>query len=102
MPKSKYSIRLLALAEQDFSEIIEYILAENPSAALAVAEEIEHQLKLLESNPNLGRIPNEEDLQKLGYRYLVVRNYLIFYKFEGQTIWVYRILHGARDYKPLL
>jgi len=102
VPKSKYTIRLLSLAEQDFTEIIEYILAENQTAALSTASKIEHNLKLLESNPHLGRIPNDEELEKLGYRYLIVLDYLIFYKIEARTIFVYRIIHGARDYKPLL
>ena len=33
---------------------------------------------------------------------LIVLDYLIFYKIEGTTIFVYRILHGARNYKSLL
>jgi len=38
----------------------------------------------------------------MGYRFLVVQNYLIFYTIEDRTIWVHRILHGARDYLSLL
>jgi toxin ParE1/3/4 len=99
--KSKYSVRLLSIAEQDFNELVEYILLENPSAALSVSEKIEKNLKLLESNPHLGRIPNDEELARMGYRYLIVLDYLIFYKIEAQTILVYRIIHGARNYKSL-
>lgn len=101
MRKSKYSVRLLSIAEQDFNELVEYILLENPSAALSVSEKIEKNLKLLESNPHLGRIPNDEELARMGYRYLIVLDYLIFYKIEAQTILVYRIIHGARNYKSL-
>lgn len=102
MPKSKYTVRLLSIAEQDFTEIIEYILIENYSAALSIASKIENGLTLLESNPNIGRIPNDDELHKLGYRYLIILDYLIFYKIEARTIYVYRIIHGARNYKPLL
>ena len=38
----------------------------------------------------------------MGYRFLVVQNYLIFYTVENHTIWVHRIIHGARDYLSLL
>ena len=38
----------------------------------------------------------------MGYRHLVVENYLIFYEIENQTIFVHRILDGARDYLSLL
>jgi len=102
VPKSKYTVRLLSTAEQDFNEIIDYILLENISAALSVADKLESNLRNLENNPHLGRIPDDKELLRLGYRYLVVLDYLIFYKIEDTTIIVYRILHGARNYKSLL
>jgi toxin ParE1/3/4 len=55
----------------------------------------------VEDNPNLDRIHNEEELLRLGCRYLVVENYLISYTIEQETIYVDRILHGARDYLTL-
>jgi toxin ParE1/3/4 len=102
MPTDKFQIRLLRIAEEDFTEIISYIAADNPDAADAIADKIEHDLELLAGNPNLGRIPREEEIKNLGYRYLVVHNYLIFYTIEAKTILVHRILHGARNYKTLL
>jgi len=100
--KIKYTTRLLSTAEQDFNEIIDYILLDNVSAAISIADKIESNLQLLERNPQLGRIPNDEELLRLGYRYLIVLEYLVFYKIEDTTIIVYRILHGARNYKSLL
>ncbi len=102
MPKSNYTVRLLSTAEQDFNEIIDYILLDNATAALSIADKIESNLQLLGNNPHLGRIPNDKELLRLGYRYLIVLDYLIFYKIEETTIIIYRILHGARDYKSLL
>jgi toxin ParE1/3/4 len=97
----EYSIRLLRAAEDDFTEIITYIAAEKPYTAEALATKIEKNLKLLCKNPRLGRIPNEEELMKLGYRYLIVQNYLIFYTIEERAVFVHRIEHGARDYLNL-
>ena len=102
MPTNKYQIRLLSIAEEDFTEIISFIAADNPTAADAIASDIEKNLELLSINPNLGRIPREEELRNLGYRYLIVKNYLIFYTIEARTIFIHRILHGARNYKTLL
>ncbi|MBW7886802.1 MAG: type II toxin-antitoxin system RelE/ParE family toxin [Bacteroidetes bacterium] len=102
MPNTEYRIRLLSSAERDFNEIIDFVLAENVSAALSIAEKIESTLLLLKKNPRLGCIPNDEELRRFGYRYLVVLDYLVFYKIEGKIIFVYRILHGARNYKSLL
>ncbi len=101
MSRSKYNVKLLRIAEDDFTEIISYILADRPSAAEDLATKIEKNLNLLSTNPYLGRVPKEDELARLQYRYLVVENYLIFYTIEGQTIYVHRILHGARVYLPL-
>jgi toxin ParE1/3/4 len=97
----EYTIRLLRIAEDDLFEIVNYIAADRPSAAETLARKIEKDLNLLSKNPQFGRIPNEEELIRLGYRYIVVQNYLIFYTIEGQTICIHRILHGARDYLTL-
>ena len=102
MPTDKHQIRLLSIAEEDFTEIISYISADNPNAADSFAIKIEKDLGLLSENPNLGRIPRDEEIRNLGYRYLIVQNYLIFYTIEGKTIIIHRILHGARNYKTLL
>ena len=102
MPADKYQVRFLSIAEEDFTEIISFIAADNPTAAYAMANKIEKNLELLSENPNLGRIPREEEIRNLGYRYLIVQNHLIFYTIEEKIIFIHRILHGARNYKTLL
>lgn len=99
--KYRIRLRLLRVAEDDLTEIVTYIAADRPSVAEALSTKIEKNLQLLARNPQLGRVPDEEELTRLGYRYLVVANYLIFYTMEGKTIYVHRILHGARDYLSL-
>jgi len=100
--KRKRAVRLLRLAEEDFTDIVTYISAQRPQAAEVLAQRIEKSLKLLSVNPYLGRVPNDTMLVELGYRYLVVQDYLIFYVCEDQTIYVHRIIHVARDYRELL
>jgi toxin ParE1/3/4 len=102
MPTDRYQVRLLSIAEEDFTEIVSFIAADNLNAANTIADKIEKNLELLSGNPNLGRISREEEIRNLGYRYLIVQNYLIFYIIETKIILVHRILHGARDYKSLL
>ena len=101
MSPPEYIVRLLRVAEDDLNEIVLYIASDRPSAAEAIANKIEKSLAHLSKRPMLGRIPKEEELARLGYRYLVVENYLIFYTIEDPTIHVHRILHGARDYLSL-
>lgn len=102
MSKSSFSVHLLTPAEEDLTEIIEYIAYENRSAADRLLSKIEKNLELLSVNPKLGRVPHEEELKKSGYGFLVVDNYLLFYITEKKTIYVHRILHGARDYLSIL
>ncbi len=102
MPSNKYHIRLLKIAEEDFSEIVNYIADDNLEAAKVLADNIEKDLMLLSENPFMGRVPRDEEIKNLGYRYLIVQNYIIFYTIEESLIFVHRILHQARDYKSLL
>jgi len=102
MQSNKYKIRFLKIAEVDFTEIVAYISADNPSAANTLALKIEKNIELLSFNPHLGRIPRDEEIKNLGYRYIIVQNYIIFYTIEDKTILIHRVLHGARNYKTLL
>jgi plasmid stabilization system protein ParE len=100
--RTDYTVRLLSLAEADLAAIATYIAADNPAAAEKFADTVEEKLLPLEKHPRIGKIPADPELAQLGYRYLVVENYLVFYVIEGKTVWVHRIIHGARDYKNLL
>lgn len=102
MSSNKYQIRLLKIAEEDFSEIVNFIADDNLEAAKVLADKIEKDLILLSENPFMGRVPRDEEIKNLGYRYLIVQNYIIFYTIEESSIFVHRILHQARDYKTLL
>ena len=97
MKRPRYTVRLLRAAEDDFTEIVSYVAAERPNAAESLAQRIENSLRLLAANPYLGRVPKDVALLDLGYRYLIVQNYLIFYVIEERTVFVHRIVHGARD-----
>ena len=102
MRSSKYTVRLLSIAEQDISELISYLAAEKPRAATEVLNHIETRLQALTAHPFAGRVPHDPKLTGLGYRVLVIDNYLVFYKVKSKTVLVYRILHGARDILRLL
>lgn len=101
MSRPEFSIKLIRVAEDDLREIVLYVAADRASAAEELANKIEKSITLLSKHPHLGRVPKEAELARLGYRYLVIENYLVFYKIEGRTIYVHRILHGARDYLNL-
>ena len=49
-----------------------------------------------------GTIPKNERLEKLGYRVLIIHQYLVFYVVKDFVIEIRRILHGRRRYDFLL
>ena len=102
MSPHKFLVKLLGIAEDDLAEIITFIAEDNVNAADTFVDKIETRLARLAEHPALGRIPAEEELARLGYRYLVVDNYLVFYTVSSQAVLVHRIIHGARDYVKLL
>ncbi len=102
MPPRRRSVRLLALAEQDLADISEYIAVDNAPAAERLLSRIEKDLGALATQPLLGRIPRDPDIARLGYRYLIIADYLAFYRLEPSVVIVHRILHGARDYSEIL
>ena len=102
MSRSKRTVRLLRLAEEDLADIVTFITADNPSAAASLARKMERALERLAVHPYIGIVPADEELVQLGYRYLILDNYLVFYTVEHRTVLIHRIIHGARDYRSLL
>lgn len=49
----------------------------------------------------MGRIPRDERLLALGYRILVVDEYLAFYVRTPEAVLVHGIVHGARGLRGL-
>jgi toxin ParE1/3/4 len=98
----KYSIRYLSTAEKDIEDIFEYIYQDNPSAANNILDKFDNTISKLASHPLLGIVPNDTRLKRLGYRILIIDNYLVFYVVKITTIQIRRIIHGARQYKFLV
>jgi len=102
MSKSSYHLQIFPTAEEDFEEIVDYISGERVSAARQFILKVETSLNNLVKFPLIGKIYEEVKIPHKGYRYIVVDNYLIFYKIENVSVNIYRIIHGARDYKSFL
>jgi toxin ParE1/3/4 len=102
VPKAKYQINLTEAAEQDLTEIVDYIADENPSAALKAAIRTEKNILKLENFPLIGVVPRIRRLARKGYRILIVDDYLVFYVIvNSEMIEIRRVLSGKRDYQFL-
>lgn len=95
---NKFEINYLPIAEQDLTEIIDYISIDNPEAAISVLNIIDQAIDRLSDFPHSGSIPNDIRLRSLNYRIIVVGNYLVFYVVMNDEVEIRRILHGRRKY----
>jgi plasmid stabilization system protein ParE len=99
---TQYKVELLPAAYSDLDEIFDYILAENPQAAMEMLNRIMNSLRHLQIYPNSGAPLFERSLKKLNFRMVIVTPYIAFYRFLNNKVLVYRILHGTRSYTHLL
>ena len=95
-------MRLLAAAEEDLTDIITFVAADDAAAAESLLERFRLSLENLRKYPDIGRLADDEELTRIGYRYLIQDNYLIFYTIKRQSVLMHRIIHGARDYEGML
>ena len=102
MAPARLKVRLLPIAEKDLGEALTYLTEESPQAAERLADRFEEALGGLAAHPRLGRVPQDATLAALGYRFLIVEDYLIFYALDPGVVVVHRIIHGARDLQRLL
>ena len=91
-------------ALEDMSEIAEYLVMENPKAAKAFRERLEQSCKLLADMPGIGAACQFEHQGLVGVRYFPLKQfekYLIFYRDISDTLFILRVVHGARDLPSL-
>jgi toxin ParE1/3/4 len=74
-------------------DIVSYISADNPRAALWVAQRIEKRVADLADFPDSGR------MGRGAIRELVITQtpYIAMYRHRGDLVEIVRITHGARD-----
>lgn len=83
----------LKTALKNLDEIAEYIAQDSPQAAQQVMDAIEIQVKLLATQPALGRSG-----RVLGTRELVISNthYLVPYRIKNNMVEILRVFHTSR------
>jgi plasmid stabilization system protein ParE len=97
-----YSVELLPAAYDDLNEIFNYILIDNPTAAESMLDKIMTSLHRLENFPKSGVSVMDHYLKNFNFRMIIIEAYIAFYRLVDNKVYVYRILHSARDYVDLL
>ena len=67
-------------------------------------DKIEEPINQLKEFPHSGNIPGYSIFKKQGCRRVIIKKHLIFYKTneENETVIIYAIVDGRRDYKNLI
>ncbi len=99
-----HKIRISPEAATDLVEIKNYISQElfSPQAATDLITKITKRIRGLLEYPGIGTSLSAVIDVQTDYRFLVCDNYLIFYRYEDEVIYVIRILYGGRDYMKVL
>lgn len=100
----KNSIHYSREARNDLDEIWEYITFElcNPQAAESTVNKIMDAVDELENFSETGAsLSSVTDIEN-DYRFLTSGKYMVFYRVNGQDVYIDRVLYGRRDYLRML
>jgi len=95
----KYSPKALLDLKQVFLEV--YQASKDEGITNKYINEILDKINAISSFPESGSPLNYKELFT-GYRFVVHKSYIAFYRYEDNTIFVDRILYIKRDYFSIL
>ena len=101
-----YQVKFTDTAKEDLRNIAIYIAEQSKEKNLAVnfVNELREKTKILESFPEIGSLPNDNVMKSMGYRFLVHKEYLIFYYYDAkqETSYILAVFHSRRDYTRVM
>jgi len=102
----EYKIELARVSKSDLRDIVRYISSQlsAPVAAAKMMDEIEKALSDLTNMPQRCPPVTDERLKTMGYRKLIIKNYIAFFVIDekAKVVNVVRILYARRDWLSIL
>ena len=80
---------------------IKYVL-QNPIAAQRLKDQVKKAYNKIRENPYIYPVVPVEYLAFKGYRFIKIKNYMLFFKVNEKQINIERFLYGPRDWINLL
>ena len=98
-------LRKSSVFYSDLRAIVDYIAADKASSAYRFVDSVEETLELLRKMPEIGtKFPTSDDrfsnLRRITIRGF--RNYQVLYDVRDDEVFVFRVVHGARDLPKLI
>lgn len=98
----EYKLETLAPAWSELEKIADYhLLMVGPVSAKNITDQILLSIERLKKYPLSGTAVFDDELNALGYRAVIGGKYVCVYRLIGDTVFVYHIVHGSRDYPRL-
>jgi plasmid stabilization system protein ParE len=99
-----YKIKYSCFYRDELRSAIEYIRQDlkNPIAAKRLKDEVKEAYKKIKENPFMYPAVPDEYLASRGFRFTMVKNYMLFYKVKEKQINMDRFLYGPRDWMNIL
>ena len=93
-------------AHRDIMDIAGYITHElkSPKAADSFLNDVEKSYNRVADNPRLFSLCSDDRLERMGYRKIVIKNYLILFRIddENKMVYIVRVIYGGRNYPEML
>ena len=96
---SKYAVEFSYRANAQIRSIFSYIAEDNANAAFKMIDKLEARVYQLTDTPYIGmELPQTEyPFLDPGYRRLVVKPFIIYYRVIEQTVYITHIIHSRRN-----
>ncbi|MFH1197421.1 MAG: type II toxin-antitoxin system RelE/ParE family toxin [bacterium] len=92
----KYNVFITRSAQNDISEIYEYIASDSTKNAKIFISEIEKKITGLKNFPERNPLLQENEYFNTTYRHLLFKDYRIIYRVENINVFILRVYHGRR------
>jgi toxin ParE1/3/4 len=93
---AKFRVRITRTAERDIEEAWAFIAQDSPEEVEKFVRRLEEQIETLERFPERCPLIAENEMLGTRYRHLIYGNYRNVFRIAGKTVYVLRVIHGAR------
>jgi addiction module RelE/StbE family toxin len=99
-----YKLTFTDSYKRDVKSSVNYIknILQAPTAAERLKNEIKKATQKIKATPFIYPVVPDDYLALKGIRFVIVKNYMLFYVVETREIQVIRFLYGPRDWKNIL
>ena len=88
-------------ATADIEELVEFIAADNPDAALRIRDGVYEAIRRIGARPGIGH--RRPDLTRQPYLFLTaLRRYLIVYRPDAEAVVILRVFNRGQDVRRRL